>query len=66
MGRALSEAADINDWFNADAAVLNRTIARTASFCSERNGHDDTSQWHQGGCAHDVSVCIEIMHALLK
>jgi alpha-L-arabinofuranosidase len=28
--------------------VLNRTIARTASFCSERNGHDDGSQWHQG------------------
>ena len=48
MGRALSEASDINDWFNADAAVLARTIARTASFCSERNGHDDGSQWHQG------------------
>lgn len=48
MGRALSEAEDINDWFNADVAVLNRTIARTASFCSERNGHDDGSQWHQG------------------
>jgi hypothetical protein len=48
MGRALSEAEDINDWFNADVAVLNRTIARTTSFCSERNGHDDGSQWHQG------------------
>ena len=48
MGRALSEAADMDDWFNAPFAVLNRTIARTASFCSERNGHDDGSQWHQG------------------
>lgn len=48
LGRAISEAADINDWFNADPAVLGRIIARTASFCSERNGHDDGSQWHQG------------------
>lgn len=48
LGRALSEASDINDWFNTDAAVLKRIIARTASFCSERNGHDDGSQWHQG------------------
>lgn len=59
MERALSEAADINDWMNADPAVLNRTIARTASFCSERNGHDDGSQWHQGlvrGCAGAVTA----------
>ena len=48
MGRALSEAVDINDWLNYEPSVLNRTIARTASFCSERNGHDDGSQWHQG------------------
>jgi len=48
LGRALSEAADINAWLNADAGVLSRTFARTASFCSERNGHDDGSQWHQG------------------
>ena len=48
LGRALSEAADINDWMNYDARVLSRIIARTASFCSERNGHDDGSQWHQG------------------
>ena len=48
LGRALSEAADINDWMNADPAVLSRIIARTASFCMERNGHDDGSQWHQG------------------
>lgn len=51
LGRALSEAADINDWFNADPAVLGRILARTASFCSERNGHDDGSQWHQVSCA---------------
>ena len=48
MERALSEAADLDAWMSADAGVLNRTIARTASFCSERNGHDDGSQWHQG------------------
>ena len=48
LGRALSEASDINDFFNADPKVLSRIIARTASFCSERNGHDDGSQWHQG------------------
>ena len=48
MGRALSEAADINAWLSAPAGVLSRTLARTASFCSERNGHDDGSQWHQG------------------
>ena len=48
LGRALSEAADINAWLSADARVLNRTISRTASFCTERNGHDDGSQWHQG------------------
>ena len=48
MQRALSESADIDDWFNADPKVLSRIIARTASFCSERNGHDDGSQWHQG------------------
>lgn len=48
LGRALSEAEDLNTWFNADAKVLSRIIARTASFASERNGHDDGSQWHQG------------------
>ena len=48
LGRALSEAADINDWFNAPQVTLSRILARTASFCSERNGHDDGSQWHQG------------------
>jgi alpha-L-arabinofuranosidase len=48
LGRALSEATDLNTWFNADASVLSRIIARTASFASERNGHDDGSQWHQG------------------
>lgn len=48
LGRAISEAMDINDWFNADAAVVSRIIGRTASFCFERNGHDDGSQWHQG------------------
>jgi hypothetical protein len=48
LERALSEAADINDWLNADSADLGRILARTASFCTERNGHDDGSQWHQG------------------
>lgn len=28
--------------------MLKRILARTASFCTERNGHDDGSQWHQG------------------
>jgi len=48
LDRALSEAADINDWLSYDAGVLKRILARTASFCTERNGHDDGSQWHQG------------------
>lgn len=48
LERALSEAADIDAWFNSKATDLARIIARTASFCSERNGHDDGSQWHQG------------------
>ncbi len=48
LERALSEAADLNDWMNADGADLGRIIARTASFCMERNGHDDGSTWHQG------------------
>ena len=30
LGRALTEAADINAWLSADVSVLNRTIARTA------------------------------------
>jgi len=38
----------LNDWFNYDPAALSRVLARTASFCTERNGHDDGSQWHQG------------------
>lgn len=41
MGRALAEAADLLDWFNAPPAIASRLFARTASFCSERAGHFD-------------------------
>ena len=37
-GRALAEAADLNDFFNAGN---NRVLARTASFCHGRAGHFD-------------------------
>lgn len=40
MKRALAEAADLNDWFNA-ADVHARMWFRTASFCMERSGHFD-------------------------
>ena len=44
---------------NAPDAILNRTIARTASFCSERNGHNDGSQWHQVRAVAFVRECIQ-------
>ena len=37
-GRALDEAADLNDFFNAGNP---RVLARTASFCHGRAGHFD-------------------------
>ena len=37
-GRALAEAADLNDFFNAGNT---RVLARTASFCHGRAGHFD-------------------------
>lgn len=41
QGRAMSEAADLNDFFNADAELQQRILGRTASFCTERSGHFD-------------------------
>ncbi len=35
MGRALSEAGDINEWMNLPAALASRMLFRTASFCTE-------------------------------
>jgi hypothetical protein len=41
MRRAITEAADLQSWFNVDAATQARLVARTASFCTERSGHFD-------------------------
>ena len=41
QGRAMSEAADLNDFFNANAELQERILGRTASFCTERSGHFD-------------------------
>jgi Alpha-L-arabinofuranosidase B (ABFB) domain len=43
MLRALTESADLNDWFNALPPFIDRVIARASSFCFERNGHFDGS-----------------------
>lgn len=39
--RAITEAADLQDWFNMNASLQSRMRARTASFCTERSGHFD-------------------------
>jgi len=39
--RALQEAADLNDFFNAPSETQRRVLARTASFCTSRSGHFD-------------------------
>ena len=41
MTRAMSEATDINDWFNCAEKQCSRLHFRTASFCDERSGHFD-------------------------
>ena len=41
QARAMSEAADLNDFFNAPAELQSRILGRTASFCTERSGHFD-------------------------
>ena len=41
QGRAMSEAADLNDFLNAPAELQTRVLGRTASFCTERSGHFD-------------------------
>jgi hypothetical protein len=38
---AMSEAADLNEFFNAPAELQERILGRTASFCTERSGHFD-------------------------
>ena len=38
LGRALDEAADLNEWFNVPSPLSERLWARTASFCTERSG----------------------------
>ena len=40
MKRAMMEASDLMDWFNA-ADIADRLVFRTASFCTERSGHYD-------------------------
>jgi hypothetical protein len=41
MTRAMSEATDLNDWFNCAEVDCTRLHFRTASFCDERSGHFD-------------------------
>jgi hypothetical protein len=44
LERAMTEAADLQEWFNFGGAPgedPTRLLARTASFCSERSGHFD-------------------------
>ena len=43
--RALNEAADLLDWFNADTKTTDRLYARTASFCTGSSTQFDT--WDQ-------------------
>ena len=38
LRRAITEATDLQAWFNVDASTQSRLIARTASFCTERSG----------------------------
>ena len=42
MQRALTEAADLIDYFTADAAITSRIYARTASFCTGMGSHFDS------------------------
>ena len=37
----MSEATDLNDWFNCGEEECSRLHFRTASFCDERSGHYD-------------------------
>ena len=37
----MSEATDLNDWFNCGEEECSRLHFRTASFCDERSGHFD-------------------------
>ena len=45
MERALTEAADLIDFFTANTSVTNRIFARTASFCTGMGSHFDS--WTQ-------------------
>lgn len=42
MGRALSEASDLNEWMGCSAPWCTRLAFRAASFCTERSGHYDS------------------------
>jgi len=46
FSRAMSEAADLNDWFNADAETASRLHFRAASFCM--GDSTDFDSWDQG------------------
>ena len=48
MGRALSEASDLNDWLNCAAEDCKRIHFRTASFCQQRIGEMTGDPWDQG------------------
>lgn len=41
LTRALQEAADLSDWFNALPPFSDRMYGRAASFCTSRSGHFD-------------------------
>ena len=43
----MEEAADLITWFSQPAAVSDRLVARTASFCIQRSGQM-RDQWDQG------------------
>jgi hypothetical protein len=46
LQRGVEEAADLITWFTQPAAVSDRLIARTASFCIQRSGQM-RDQWDQ-------------------
>ena len=52
----MSEATDLNDWFNCGEEECSRLHFRTASFCDERSGHFDA--FDQGISFFLVSILI--------
>ena len=52
----MSEATDLNDWFNCGEEECSRLHFRTASFCDERSGHFDA--FDQGISFFLVSILV--------